>query len=74
MRTAREYPIFGSHVDPELAHWRPGRLLTVMLMSLGIENSSKLSGADHSGPIQPDNGHHWCIILIPCEAGTQMLQ
>src|SRR5436305_2538254 len=33
-RTAREYPIFGSHFDPELAVFRPARSLTLMWMSL----------------------------------------
>jgi len=35
-RTAREYPIFGSHFDPELAVIRPARSVTVMLMSLAM--------------------------------------
>src|SRR5688500_14904075 len=34
LRTAREYPITGSHLDPELAQRRPARSVTVIWMSL----------------------------------------
>jgi hypothetical protein len=39
LRTAREYPITGSHFDPELAHLRPDRSVTEMLISLGMSPS-----------------------------------
>jgi hypothetical protein len=36
LRTAREYPMIGSHFDPELAQRRPARSVTVMWMSDGM--------------------------------------